>query len=125
VYHNAFFKAIPRYDCELPEYDDSSERAYCARVSDELSRRFALMDQKTIRIGGAHGRVDFCNLFTATKDLIHVKRYGASSVLSHLFSQAAISGEAFRADPEFRAGPPFCLRKSTPTSEVSDCVCHY
>ena len=101
---NAFFEALPRYERELPEYDDASEGAYCARVAGAFPNDYALMDQKTIQIGGAYGRVEFCDLFTATKDLIHVKRYGASSVLSHLFSQAAVSGEAFRADPDFRAG---------------------
>ena len=100
---NAFFDAIPRYERELPEYDDASEGAYCARVAAAFPDDFALMDQKSIQIGGAHGRVEFCDLFTAKKDLIHAKRYGASSVLSHLFSQALVSGEAFRADPDFRA----------------------
>ncbi|MFB3917466.1 MAG: DUF6119 family protein [Terriglobales bacterium] len=119
---NALFSAMPRYERELPEYDDASEGAYCARIADTFPNDFALMDQKTIQIGGAHGRVEFCDLFTATKDLIHVKRYGASSVLSHLFSQAIVSGEAFRADPDFRAGAlarlagPFQLftREQTP-----------
>jgi uncharacterized protein (TIGR04141 family) len=101
---NTFFDAMPRYERELPEYDDASEGAYCARVAGSFPRDFALMDQKSIQIGGAHGRVEFCDLFTADKDLIHVKRYGASSVLSHLFSQAIVSGEAFRADPDFRDG---------------------
>jgi uncharacterized protein (TIGR04141 family) len=119
---NAFFGALPRYERELPEYDDGSEGAYCARVAAAFPNDYALMDQKTIQIGGAYGRVEFCDLFTATKDLIHVKRYGASSVLSHLFSQAIVSGEAFRADPDFRAGAlgrlaePFQLftREQTP-----------
>lgn len=108
---NAFFNALPRFDRELPEYDDPSEGAYCIRVAGAFSGEFALMDQKTIQIGGAYGRVEFCDLFTTSKDLIHVKRYGASSVLSHLFSQAVVSGEAFRADPDFRAGALTHLEK--------------
>ena len=62
------------------------------------------MDRKLIPIGGAYGRIEFCDLFSVAKDMVHIKRYGASSVLSHLFSQAVVSGEAFRAEPRFRAG---------------------
>ncbi len=99
-----FFEQLPRYDHQLPEYDDSSEGTYCARVAAAFPAEYALMDQKLIPIGGAYGKVEFCDLFTRRKDMIHIKRYGASSVLSHLFSQAAVSGEAFRAEPDFRAG---------------------
>jgi uncharacterized protein (TIGR04141 family) len=34
--------------------------------------------------------------------MVHVKRYGNSSVLSHLFSQGVVSGELFVSDREFR-----------------------
>lgn len=101
---NDFFNQLPRYDQNLPEYDDASEGAYCVRVAAELPKQYALMDRKLIPIGGAYGRIEFCDLFSVAKDMVHIKRYGASSVLSHLFSQAVVSGEAFRAEPRFRAG---------------------
>jgi len=99
---NAHFDQLPRYATPLPEYDDASEAHYCVRVARESPATYALMDQKMIQIGGAHGQVEFCDLFTSTKDLLHLKRYGASSVLSHLFSQGLVSGEAFRSDSAFR-----------------------
>ena len=99
-----FFEALPRYATRLPEFDDASEGAYCTRVAAAFPAQYALMDQKPIPIGGAHGKVEFCDLFTSGKDLIHIKRYGASSVLSHLFSQGVVSGEAFRGEASFRAG---------------------
>jgi uncharacterized protein (TIGR04141 family) len=34
--------------------------------------------------------------------MIHVKRYGGSSVLSHLFAQGAVSANIFLSDPQFR-----------------------
>jgi uncharacterized protein (TIGR04141 family) len=34
--------------------------------------------------------------------MIHVKRYGASSVLSHLFAQGLVSATTFLSDPSFR-----------------------
>jgi uncharacterized protein (TIGR04141 family) len=101
---NEYFDNLPRYETPLPPYNDACEAAYCARVAASCPDEYALMDQKLVRIGGAHGAVEFCDLFTMGKSLIHIKRYGASSVLSHLFSQGVVSGEAFRAEPSFRAG---------------------
>jgi uncharacterized protein (TIGR04141 family) len=101
---NEFFDSLPRYEATFPEFDDASEGEYCARISKDMSATYALMDQKPIPIGGAYGKVEFCDLFTAAKDMIHIKRYGASSVLSHLFSQGVVAGEAFRSDATFRSG---------------------
>ena len=99
---NTFFQELPRHERPFPEFDDVSEGQYCSRVALATPKRFALMDQKMIPIGGAYGTVEFCDLLTADRDLIHIKRYGASSVLSHLFSQGVVSAEAFRADSVFR-----------------------
>lgn len=108
---NEFFEEMPRYEPRLPEYDDASEGAYCERVAATFPSQYALMDRKLVQIGGAYGKVEFCDLFTTERDMIHVKRYGASSVLSHLFSQAVVSGEAFRAERQFRAGALEYLRE--------------
>jgi uncharacterized protein (TIGR04141 family) len=101
---NKFFAEFKHYAKALPPYNDASEGAYCKRVATASSDEYALMDQKTVAIDGAYGKVEFCDLFTSAKDLIHIKRYGASSVLSHLFSQGVVSGEAFRSEPTFRNG---------------------
>jgi uncharacterized protein (TIGR04141 family) len=60
------------------------------------------MDRKLIYHGGGQSKFEFCDLYTSDKDIIHVKRYGASSVLSHLFAQGVNSAELFQTDPEFR-----------------------
>ena len=52
--------------------------------------------------GGGPNRIEFCDLYTKDRDLIHVKRYGGSSVFSHLFAQGTVSGELFRMEPDFR-----------------------
>ncbi len=100
---NRFIFSIPTYARQLPEYADASEGAYCDRVAKECPAQYALMDQKEIMIGGGYSKIEFCDLYTDARDLIHVKRYGASSVLSHLFSQGVVSGEAFRSDSGFRS----------------------
>lgn len=99
---NNFLRTLPRFSCPLPEYADASECDYCQRVAAEQPREYALMDRKTIPIGGAYSKIEFCDLYTKSLDIIHVKRYAASSVLSHLFSQGVVSGEAFRSDQAFR-----------------------
>lgn len=99
---NNFFRTLPRFPRPLPEYADTAECEYCQRVAKEQPQEFALMDRKTIPIGGAHSKIEFCDLYTKSLDIIHIKRYAASSVMSHLFSQGVVSGEAFRADQAFR-----------------------
>jgi uncharacterized protein (TIGR04141 family) len=86
----------------LPEYDDDSETSYNKRVAESDPGRFALMDHKPVSYGGSKGGLEFCDLYTRQGDLIHVKRYGNSSVLSHLFSQGLVSGELFQTEPAFR-----------------------
>jgi len=47
-------------------------------------------------------KIEFCDLSTADKSMIRIKRYGGSSVLSHLFAQGLISAETFRSVEGFR-----------------------
>lgn len=84
-------------ECNQKEHEDK----YNERVANELSN-ICNMDRKTVNYGGANQKIEFCDLFTKDKKLIHVKHYGASSVLSHLFSQGLVSGELFLSDQEFR-----------------------
>lgn len=60
------------------------------------------MDGKPIMIGGGYSKVEFCDLFAQGRDLIHIKRYGGSGVLSHLFSQGVVSAQLFVSDADFR-----------------------
>ena len=61
------------------------------------------MDRQVVMIGGGRSRVEFCDLYSKDKkEIIHVKKYGGSSVLSHLFSQAVVSGGCFLYEADFR-----------------------
>jgi len=85
----------------LPEYFHDNEAAYNEGVaSSDVS--LCLMDRKLISHGGGYSKIEFCDLLTDDKKVVHVKRYGGSSVLSHLFAQGVVSGELFLADKEFR-----------------------
>lgn len=100
---NEAYERMPRYDLQLPDYDDETETAYNARVAQDDPGTFAAMDRKNCQYGGGRSKIEFCDLYTPDRDLIHVKRYGSASNFSHLFSQGVVSGESFQMDAEFRA----------------------
>lgn len=97
-----FYKSIPDSKVALPSYASKTEPEYLKVVA-AGSSDYALMDRKVVMIGGGRSRVEFCDLYSKNKEIIHVKKYGGSSVLSHLFSQAVVSGECFLHEAEFRA----------------------
>lgn len=99
---NENYKRIPRFDQSLPEYCHESEGSYNECVAQGDPDTFALLDRQNIPYGGGSNRIEFCDLYTRNRDIIHVKRYGGSSVLSHLFSQGTVSGELFWMQPDFR-----------------------
>ena len=86
----------------MPIWGDEHEDAYNARVSRDSNGRLALMDQVMIKHAGMPSPIEFCDLFSDDRKLIHVKRYGQSSVLSHLFMQGLVSAESLLSDARFR-----------------------
>jgi uncharacterized protein (TIGR04141 family) len=47
-------------------------------------------------------RIEPCDLLTTRRQLVHVKKRGSSSTLSHLFSQGVVAGELLVREPAFR-----------------------
>ena len=85
----------------LPEaLQNEDERTYNGRISNE--RAFYLLDRRTVLPTGGHTPIEFCDLMTTDKQLVHVKRRSRSSTLSHLFSQGVVSAETFLKDPGYR-----------------------
>ncbi len=65
---------------------------------------YRLFHGKSVYLPANHG-IEFCDLARFCEDgcdLIHVKRYGRSNKLSHLFYQGLNSAKLFRTSPEFR-----------------------
>jgi uncharacterized protein (TIGR04141 family) len=89
-------------DKALPSYADESEGAYNERIAAANGGQFALMDRQLIAYPGEAGQIEFCDLYSGDKEIIHVKRYGGSSTLSHLFAQGLTSGTLFCRDSDFR-----------------------
>lgn len=77
---------------------DEKEGEYNARVA---GRGTYCMDQKCARVDG--DPIELCDLYVSrSRQFVHVKRWTASSTLSHLFAQGRVSAEAFLADATFR-----------------------
>lgn len=111
------FAAIPRSVLSLPEYVGGGEGAYNASVAEENPDVYALLDdKKKIMHGGGHGQVEVCDLFSINRELIHVKIYSKSSVLSHLFAQGFVSGQLIQIDKKFRE--KVCKKLSSPYREL-------
>lgn len=98
---NHRFRQIEESPLSFPEYNHRSESEYNEHVA-SADPEFILADKKLVRIGGGRSSIEFCDLFHRSKALVHVKRYGQSSVLSHLVAQGLISGEIFKTSAEFR-----------------------
>ena len=96
---NQYYSTIPRFDVPLPEYQGGHEKDYNQGVV-VRNDNFANLDRDLIQIG--RDSIEFCDLFSLTKDLIHVKRYAGSGVLSHLFNQGLVSAEYFQMDEGVR-----------------------
>jgi len=60
----------------------------------------ALLDRKVVMHSGSP--IEVCDLYSRNKEFIHVKHYGGSSVLSHLFNQGIVSAELFSSHSSFR-----------------------
>jgi uncharacterized protein (TIGR04141 family) len=99
---NAFYKSVPVSDIDLPCHRNIREDQYNKEVSESNPKMFALMDKKNIMIGGGSSRVEFCDIYTSSKVMIHVKKYGGSAVLSHLFSQGVVSATSLLSEINFR-----------------------
>lgn len=90
--------------CEeaLPPYAHIDEESYNRAAADSSTGRWALMDRRLIRTGTAHGSIEFCDLYSDQKRMIHVKRYAGSSPLSHLFAQGVVAAKLYQGEPAFR-----------------------
>lgn len=96
------YEKIARSTLVLPSYKGGGEGAYNREVHAGAPLQFALLDAKTIMHGGSSGKVEVCDLLSTDRQLIHVKHYSKSSVLSHLFAQGFVSGQLIHIDEDFR-----------------------
>lgn len=98
---NEFFDAIPAFGIELPDYRHTKEAEYNAELCGDHQHYWALMDLKQIKVGGVYDKVEFCDAYGSGMEMLHVKHYGGSNLLGHLFNQGLISGELLREHSDY------------------------
>lgn len=98
---NDYYNEIIVESQKYPNNPNYKEGDYNKMLS-ETFKDSILMDTKTVRVTGmGKSSIEVCDVLTKDKKLIHVKKNGGSSYLSHLFNQASVSGEML-LDPAFR-----------------------
>ena len=114
---NRQYASIDLCEVDFAEYvDDTKEDDYNAALCEFLKGSHLLHTYK-VSIGGGQGNnIEPCDLLWNNK-LIHVKKNGGSSVLSHLFNQALVAGQAW-LDVGFRSQ----LRQKMCAAGESDCI---
>lgn len=96
-----YYNHIPLCAYKFPDSSSDREDDYNEKLSNALEGSI-LFDKETIRIKGmGRSSIEVCDVYTKNNEFIHVKKNGGSSYLSHLFNQAAVSGEML-LDEEFR-----------------------
>jgi uncharacterized protein (TIGR04141 family) len=82
----------------LDAKSEEREEDYNVRLSKSLNAEN--LDRKNITIYG-YSKVELCDILTKDKQLIHVKKYGNSSLLGHLFNQGLVSAELLLNNNKF------------------------
>ncbi|MGH8898070.1 MAG: DUF6119 family protein [Egibacteraceae bacterium] len=128
---NEAVQALPESDLMLPCYRGGHEQVYNNSVGETNPDRFAVLDRKLILLPGETS-IEACDLIASSGALVHVKRKGKSSVLSHLFFQAGNSCDMLRYEPEAREQLRAMVKKSTAaptliasTLEALTCLDHH
>jgi len=89
-------------EVSLPKCGKNEDEATYNSNTVAQCANYCLMDKQLITHGGGYSKVEFCDIFTHDNQMIHIKKYAGSSVLSHLFAQGAVAGELFLSDAKFR-----------------------
>jgi len=98
-----YVSGIPVVDVGLPDpVESTTEPEYLEEV-EAASGGFAVMDRKLAYCEDAGHGIEVCDVLTAQRDHVHIKRReGGSASLSHLFNQGRNSAFALLRDAQFR-----------------------
>lgn len=96
-------RGIPQTKLALPEAAlGESEGDYNERAA-KLLPGGLLLDKKCVHLPRHVGGIEICDLLHPKSNaFIHVKKWGQSAVLSHLFAQGLVSADLFLHSAEFR-----------------------
>jgi uncharacterized protein (TIGR04141 family) len=95
------------------------EGHYNDRMSEASAGALLLMDRRLIRVAGRTSPIEFCDLLSVRKHIIHVKRHLGSAHLSHLFAQGAVSAELLQMSVDFRKKVADKIAQTAPANAFS------
>jgi uncharacterized protein (TIGR04141 family) len=95
-----FIADLPQSTIPFPACTVRKEAEYNTLAAKKL-QGFRCLDQDLIHVPG-RGKIEICDLYSSDRVFVHVKHYGASSTLSHLFSQGTVSAQLMVNEPTFR-----------------------
>jgi len=79
-------------DINFVEYQKGQkEEDYNLSLANSDVDEFICLDKKLVRMGKNHNPIEICDVLSKGRQMIHVKKYAGSSVLSHLFNQGLVS----------------------------------
>jgi len=99
---NDFVAALTPSGLALPDAKRKEiEKDYNERVCAERAD-FKLLDRNLIQPVTGESRIEICDLYAKSGELVHIKRRkGGSAGLSHLFGQAFVSSQLLLREPKF------------------------
>lgn len=98
-----FVRAIRVPSQQLPQTKAGErEEDYNQRVAIEEPTRYICLDRQLVKPEDAASGIEFCDLLSADKQFIHVKKKTRSATLSHLFAQGTVAARAFLEDRSVR-----------------------
>jgi uncharacterized protein (TIGR04141 family) len=95
-----FIGSIPASSISFPPFKHAREEEYTKSVA-KKNKNLVLLDQDFVNFPG-RGKIEVCDLYSDDRAFIHIKRWGASSSLSHLFAQGTVSAQLLVHEPGFR-----------------------
>ena len=93
-----YFNSLDHAGLQFDPYGGRKEGPYLRAIAN--NNDLVLLDQKWVRPKGVANNLEFCDLLSDCNGIIHVKKYGSSAVLNHLFAQAYQSIEMLINSPE-------------------------
>lgn len=72
------------------------EEEYNLAFTKSNENQYICLDRKLVPVGKNRNPIEICDVLTINNQMIHIKKYSGSSVLSHLFNQGLVSASLLK-----------------------------
>jgi uncharacterized protein (TIGR04141 family) len=103
-------------DIDFIEYSKGlREEEYNLSFAQSSIETYICLDKKLIQLGSSHNSIEICDVLSKNNQLIHIKKYSGSSVLSHLFNQGFVSATLLK-----KGDSSFIMQANEKVSKLTD-----